>query len=40
MYVTHSGRGIQTAHSNDKVAEMPRLAQLLLPLLDTKILNF
>ena len=40
IYVTHSGRGNQTAHSGDKIVKIPRLDQLLISLFDSKNLNF
>ena len=39
IYVTDSVRGDQTAHSSDKIVKVSRLGQLLVLLLDSKILE-
>jgi hypothetical protein len=36
IYVTHSGRGDQTAHSSDKLVKIPGLDQLLIHYLTPK----
>ena len=40
IYVTHSGRVCQTAHSSEKMVMVPPLYQLQIPLLHSKNLNF